>query len=218
MRGQCRKFVPLPAPDAERKGERAPRRVRDSPLRSRAGRRSQISARLPPARLQVDSGSPGKDEAGEGPSATRRRCVSGRRSRAAPRLPRPPTPRPRERRRGSAGEGPNLPGRPWGAPRPSGPAPRRPRPCLRPCPLRVAARCGVERGGVGCDVAPAPVAKVKEAEPLRESFHRNLNPGEWRTPRPWGLVYRWNYTTSRTHTHTHTTFTIVPKGSLLGFC
>ena len=58
----------------------------------------------------------------------------------------------------------------------------------------------LSRGSAG-DVAPAPVAKVKEAEPLRESFHRNLNPAKWRTPRPWGLVYRWNYTPSRTHTH-----------------
>ena len=59
--GQCRKFVPLPAPHAARKGDGAPRRVRDSPLRSRAGRGSQISAQLPHARLQVYSGSPGKD-------------------------------------------------------------------------------------------------------------------------------------------------------------
>lgn len=157
MRGQCRKFVPLPAPDAARKGERAPRRVRDSPLRSRAGRRSQISARLPPARLQVYSGSPGKDEAGEGPSATRRRCVSGWRSRAAPRLPRP-LPRAlgsaggARPGRGPAGEGPNLPGRPGGArarPRPAPPAP----PLEGPAPASAPAPCAWPPGagwrGVG---------------------------------------------------------------------
>ncbi|CAI9156739.1 unnamed protein product [Rangifer tarandus platyrhynchus] len=75
VRGRCRKFVPLPAPDAAGKGQGAPRRVRDCPLRSRAGRSSQISAGLPPARLQVYSGSPGKDEAGEGPSAAPRRAL-----------------------------------------------------------------------------------------------------------------------------------------------
>ncbi|KAJ8782453.1 hypothetical protein J1605_010161 [Eschrichtius robustus] len=149
--GTVQKVCATTALGTASKGERAPRRDRDSPLCSRLGPG-------PPHPAPSLQRRPGKKVRGGRRSernfpTVRQPVAEPRRSWAPP----PPNPRLRGSAGGARAEAePNLPGRPRGARVRPGPCPRRqPRPFPRRGGRQV--RGG---GGLGCAAAPAPVAKI----------------------------------------------------------
>lgn len=147
----------------------------------------------------------------------RQRVAESRRSPAPP----PPYPAPSGAQAGP-GRGGAQPARPAPGSAPAPPA-GRPRPsqapplAAPPLPPRVAARCGVEGAGSAAS-GPGARCQGEGGGASEETFPPKLEPRGMEDTAPLGNSPVAGTTPLHEHTHTHTTFTVVPKGSLFGFC